>query len=780
MNTSKHRVDGTALSPKTGEMKKVESLVKETKRGRPRTKQPLFPSPKDMLTGALPSKGRESPYDTTHLAHLSQPDSYLSGVHSLSGKSQSKTPRREVQHYRRQSFAQDIDSDDQNLSPWPEISSLEKDPAAFIAAAGLNMLSAGIGLQDPHETSSRSTVNHHLGVSSTWPTASTIPATAFAQGVNAYDADFDKSPPQHVTVQPQMLVYDLNEPDSRERAPFASQEPPMASHENYWPVHPSSQVSITATKGKGRGTVSPSDIYTSANRIIGVGSDIVMTEPTKPMREMIVSDWVKKQKLAKTKLANLKGRGRNKKSLVVVLKVGREGWKKWEEQKVEPDLITKELVLGGGKVHKVLVGKAGSGDVADGVRSVSVAASASVGEYASGSVTGSLETKKRGRGRPRKNPKPEIIDVDQENEQDDDEEPEVIPQPKTRKRESAWMIRKREEEAKEEAANAIENEKRAREKAIEDEEMVRLKAIEDEKRRIEEERRRREDEKKAIEEEKRRDEERRLQAIQDEKDRKEAERRRAYQEAKRMAAKMAEGQFDGAWEYDSEEYEQDRYSEEVEVWEEEEAWWESKLPGSHFAVAIERRPGYHWKTQYMTEAKLALRTGEPDEPNMPTSTLEVKAQTSKQLAASSPGERRLMAAAAGDISPVTRSRRKSAGEMTRTKMIRAQKSIDSNLDSDGEYTASKWSLRKKKMQVAQTVEIDKPMETIKGGLRRSTITKYLGPGESFEHNRDPDGNVEAEIGDGKDMDEMDVESEDMETEEGYDDRWKRGGRKWMW
>lgn len=740
--------------------------------GRPRVKQPLLPSPRDMLTGALPSSRRESPHDT-HFYHLTQPDSY----HSLSGKSQSKTPRGEVQAYRRQPLAQDIGPDDQSLLLWPEMSSLEKDPAAFIAAAGLNMLSAGIGLQGSHEpSSSKPIVNQQSGASPNWP------AAAPAEDVGTYDGDFYQSPSQPVAVQPHMLVRDPIELESGPQAPHIGQ---LSDEDYHLPQPPSQTVTTPATKRK---SIAPSsDIYTSASSIIGLGSDIVMTEPTKPMQEMIVNDWAKKQKLAKTKVANLKGRGRNRKSLIVALKLGREGWKKWEEQKVEPDLVTKELVLGGGRVHKVLVGKAGSGDVTGG-RSVSAATSAGVSEYASGSANGSAGPVKRPRGRPRKNPISVPIDVDQDDggEDEDEDEPEVIPQPKERRRESAWMVRKREEEEKEEAANAIENERHAREKAIEDAEKARLKAIEDEKQRIMEERQRIEDEEKT-----------RLQVIEDEKNRKEAEKRKAYQEAKRVAAKMAEGQFDGGWDYDSEEeYEEARYTEEEdqgmvmaedeEVWEErEKLWWEWKLPGSHFAVAIERRPGYYWRAQYITEAELALRTGEPDETDISTPVPTIKIPETKQPTEST---RKIMrkstgATVAGGTAPATQSRRKSTGVVT-AKRTSLQKSTGSDLDSDDdEYTASKWSLRKKQVEKIQTAEIGGPVESVKDGLRRSATTKYSDLDEAFDGRNNANWGG-AEINDGEDMDEMEVEVDDKgensDMEEGYDDRWNRGGRKWMW
>lgn len=788
---------------------KVGDLVKETgTSGRPRSKRPLLPSPKDMLTGALPSRGRESPY----YSHLFQPDSSLPAVHSLSGKPQSKTPRGEVQLYRRQSFAQNINPD-QSLSLLPEMSSLEKDPAAFIAAAGLNMLSSGIGLQHPYESSVRPPVNQRPQVSPTRPTASTIPATTFLGGMGAYGTNFDNHS-QPITVQPRMLVRGSSELGGREAVPFAHRGPPVGqpSDENYQPLEAPLKFATAAAGGKRKSIAPSSDIYTSANSIIGLGSGVIMTEPTKPMREMIVNDWVKKQKLSKTKVANLKGRGRNKKSLVVVLKISREGWAKWEEQKVEPDLVLKELVLRDGRVHRVLVDKRGSGDISAGGRSISAAVSAS--EYASGSATGGAESKGRGRGRPRKGPSLTPPDIDQEDgredegedegEGEDEDELEVIPQPKERRSENAWSARKREVEAKEEAANAIENEKRAKEKAILDEENARLKAIEDEKwriekekQKIEDEKRRIEDEKKAAEEEKRRKENERLQAVEDEKYRRETERRRAYQEAKMMAAKMAEGRLDEDWGYDSEEeYGQQHYQEEGDgqgmVVEEqmsegkEKCWWESELPGSSFAVAIGRRPGYHWKTQYIIDAELALRIGEPDKliTSAPTST--AKAPKAKQPIVKTRNTRKPTAPAAdvlGDIALAPQSRRKSMMKATTTTKTTPSAVSGNFPDPDGEFTTSKWSLRKSQVQKTHTAGRSGPSESVRGGLReRRVISKYSDTVESFEQSgntADWSTDIGANSGEGVEVEAVSIKGEDVEME-GYDDRWKRGGQRRMW
>lgn len=786
----------------------VENSVKEPgTKGKPRSKQPLLPSPKDMLTGALPSRGRESPY----YSHLLKSDSYLPAVRSLSGKPQSKTQRGDVQPYHRQSFAQ-INPDDQSLPLLlPEMSSLEQDPAAFIAAAGLNMLSAGTGLPNPHE----STVNPRLGVLSAWPAASTIPAMMFPDP-GTYDTGFEGSS-QPVTVQPRMLVRDPSEFGSREAAPFALGGTPIPS-ENYRSLGADSQLATATAKGKRKSTAPSSDIYTSANKIIGLGGDIVMTEPTKPMREMIVNDWVKKQKLAKTKVANLKGRGRTKRSLVVVLRLSRESWIKWEEQKVEPDLVMKELVLRDGRVHRILVDKRGSGDVSADRRSAS--ATVSTSEYTSGGA----ELKKRGRGRPRKNPSLVPPDVGQDDEGDDEdedeEELEVIPQRKGR-REGALRARKREEEARAEAANAIENEKRATEKAIEDEENTRLKAIEDkekawlkaiedekraieeEKQRIEDEKQRIADEKTAAEEEKRLKEEERLQAIEDEKNRRDAERRKAYQEAKMMAAKTAEGKLDGGWGYDSEEeYEQEQYQEEEEeeeedlrmteeelLWDEREKyWWESELPGSSFAVVIERRPGYNWKSQYINDAELALRTGESNKPIISTPPSTAKSPKSKQPPMNTRDIRKSMASAAtavGDTSPITQSRRKSTGATTATKITLPQKrTAGSNLDPDDEFIApGNWSLRKKHVQKAHATRRSGPSESPKDGLReRRAITKYSGVTETSKHRGN--WNAGTGISDGDDDTELveavRIKDEDVEIGDGYDDRWKRGGQRRVW
>lgn len=769
-------------------------------RGRPRNQQPLLPSPKDMLTGALPSRGQESPY----YSHHSKSDSYLPAVHSLSGKPQSKTQRGDVQSFRHQSFAQNINPDDHSLSLLPEISSLEKDPAAFIAAAGLKMLSTRTSLQNPHESSLRPTVNQRFGVSSTWPTDSTIPPT-MSPDLGTYGADFDGAS-QPITVQPRMLVRDLSELGSREVAPFLPQEPPVG--ENY-------PLATVATKGKRKSTAPSSDIYTSANNIIGLGGDIIMTEPTKPMREMIVNDWVNKQKLAKTKVGNLKGRGRKRRSLVVVLKLSRESWTKWEEQKVEPDLVMKELVLRDGRVHRVLVDKRGSGDAPAAGRSVS--ATASTSEYASGSATGGAEPKKRGRGRPRKNPSPMLLDVDRddekEGEDEDEDELEVISQPKER-REGALRAKKREEEAREEAAKAIENEKRAREKAIEDEENARLKAIEDkekarlkaikdeeqaieeENQRIEDEERRIADEKRAAEEKKRRKEEERLQAIEDEKNRKEAERRKAYQEAKMMAAKMAEGNLHGGWGYDSEEeYEQEQYQEEEEseegmvteeeqLWNErEKCWWESELPMSSFAVAIERRPGYYWKTQYITDAELALRVGESNKRIISTPSPTAKSPKIKQPLKKIRNMRKSMVSAATaveDIVPVTQSRRKSTGGVTTSKSAISQKrAAGSNLlGSDDEFiTPGKGPPNKKQVQKTHAARRSGPLESPRDRLReRGAVTKYSGAAETPEHS----GNRGSDDEDAELTEAVSIKHEDVEMEEGYDDRWKRGGRRRVW
>lgn len=742
-----------------------------------------------MLTGALPSRGQESPY----YSHHSKSDSYLPAVHSLSGKPQSKAQRGDIQPFRHQSVAQNINPNDHSLSLLPEVSSLEKDPAAFIAAAGLNMLSTGTGLQSPHESSLRPTVNQRFGVSSTWPTASTIPPTIFPDP-NTYGADFDGAP-QPITVQPRMLVRDLSELGSREAAPLV---PPVG--ENY-------QLTTIVTKNKRKSTAPSSDIYTSANNIIGLGGDIIMTEPTRPMREMIVNDWVKKQKLAKTKVGNLKGRGRKRKSLVVVLKLSRESWTKWEEQKIEPDLVMKELVLRDGRVHRVLVDKRGSGDAPAGGRSVS--ATASTSEYAGGSATGATEPKKR--GRPRKNPSPVLLDVDQdderedEGEDEDENELEVIPQPKER-REGALRARKREEEAREEAAKAIENEKRAREKAIEDEEKARLKAIEDkekarlkaikdeeqaieeENQRIEDEERRIVYEKRAAEEKKRRKEEERLQAIEDEKNRKEAERRKAYQEAKMMATKMAEGNLDGGWGYDSEEeYEQEQYqeeedqemlTEEEQLWNErEKCWWESELPLSSFAVAIERRPGYYWKTQYITDAELALRASEPNKRTTSTPPSTAKPTKTKQPLKNIRNMRESMVSAATaveDIASVAQSRRKSTGGATTSKSTISQKrAAGSNLfGPDDEFITP----GKKQVQKAHATGSG-PLESPRDRLReRGAFTKYSGAAEPPEHS----GNQGSDDEDAELTEAVSIKHEDVEMEGGYDDRWKRGGRRRVW
>lgn len=744
-----------------------------------------------MLTGALPSRGQESPY----YSHHSKLDSYLPAVHSLSGKPQSKSQRGDIQPFRHQSFTQNINPNDYSLSLLPEISSLEKDPAAFVAAAGLNMLSTGIGLQNPHESSLRPTVNQRFGVSSTWPTAPTILPTT-SPDLGTYGADFDGAS-QPITVQPRMLVRDLSELGSYEAAPLVPQEPPVG--ENY-------QLATIATKSKRKSTAPSSDIYTSANNIIGLGGEIIMTEPTRPMREMIVNDWVKRQKLAKTKVGNLKGRGRKRRSLVVVLKLSRESWTKWEEQKVEPDLVMKELVLRDGRVHRVLVDKRGSGDAPAGGRSAS--ATASTSEYTSGSATGAAELKKRGRGRPKKNPSPVPLDVDQddegEDEDEDEDELEVIPQPKQR-REGALRVRKREEEAREEAAKAIENEKRAREKAIEDEEKARLKAIEDkenarlkaikdeeqaieeENQRIEDEERRIVYEKRAAEEKKRRKEEERLQAIEDEKNRKEAERRKAYQEAKMMAAKMAEGNLDGGWGYDSEEeYEQEQYqeeededqgmvTEEEQLWNErEKCWWESELPLSSFAVVIERQPGYYWKTQYITDAELVLRAGELNKPTTSTLSSMANPPKIKRPLENIRGMRKSMVSAMEDIAPVAQSRRKSTGGvMTSKSTISQKRAAGSNLlGPDDEFITP----GKKQVQTTHAT-VSGPLESPRDRLReRGAFTGYLGAAEPPEHSRNRGSDDE----DPELTEALSIKHEDVEMEEGYDDRWKRGGRRRVW
>lgn len=656
-------------------------------------------------------------------------------------------------------------------------------------------------------------MNPQLGVSSTWPTASTISSTMFPEYLGTCDADFDGSS-QPVTIQPRMLVRNRSELGSREVIPLAAWGPLMDQlpGEN---LEAHAQLATAATKGKRKSTAPSSNIYTSANSIIGLNSEIIMTEPTKPMREMIVNDWVKKQKLAKTKVANFKGRGRKRRSLVVVLKLSRGSWTKWEEQKVEPDLVMKELVLRDGRVHKILVDKRGSGDVSAGGRCASTATSTS--EYASGSATGGAEPKRRGRGRPRKNPGLALSDVGQEDkdegEDEDEDELEVIPQPKER-REGALRARKREAEAKEEVANAIENEKRARERAIaaeenarlkdiEDKENARLKAIEDEKRGIEKEKQRTEDErqrmayeKKAVEEEKRRKEEKRLQAIENEKNKKEAERRRAYREAKMMATKMAEGNFDDAWGYDSEEeYGQEGYQEEdqemmmedEQVWDRrEKCWWELELPGSSFAVAIGRRPGYHWKTQYITEAELAMRTGEPNKPIISTPTSTTKAAKTKKPLANTRNTRKSTAyttATVGDTASVAQSHRKSALKATTTTKTTTprRRTVSSDLDPDDEFiTRDKWSLNKKQAPKAQAARRSRLSESTRDGLReRRAITKYSDAVESFEH----DADWSADIGindDGAEAETMSIKDEDEEAGEGYDDRWKRGGRRRVW
>lgn len=639
-------------------------------------------------------------------------------------KPQSKALRGDAQSYPQQSFGKRIGFDDQAQLLWPEMSSLEKDPAAFIAAAGLNMLSE-IGPQHPNESpSSEPTKNHVLGTSSPWPTAPAIPTAALPRGLGTYD-DLYQSPQRSVGFKSHTLMGDPSEigyedGSSTLREPHRSAAYQL-SDETSRPMQDPPHLMAKA-KRKSTGAYG---ISTPTSRIIGIGGDLTMTEPTKPMRDLMVNDWVKKQKLAKKNAASLKSRGRNKKSLVVVLKLGSEGWKKWEEQKVEPDLVTKEMVIGAGKMHRMLV-EEGSGSIASRGRSASAVASANV------VGSGGMEMKKRGRGRPRKNPTPVIIDLDQDGDEDEDEdEEEVIPQQKSRRRESAWVARKREEEAKADVEKAIEDEKHAHERAIEDEQKAQENAIEDEKRKIVEEKQRIIDEKqrkekerlKAIEDEWREEEER-MKAVEDEKARKEAERRRAYQEAKMIAAKIVEGQTDEAWDYASaEESDGDHYMNDPEGWglaEEEEAveesqgyWRNPKLAYSPYAVVIERRPGYHWKTQYKTETELALTTDK----DKPTATA---------------------------------------------------------LSSDEEYT-TRWPQYKTPILKAQAAGIDRSAESVKNGLKRRRVAnKYSDEVEATERGGKGGGwGTGLETNDGDNL--------EMEADEGYDDDgWKHGARKWMY
>lgn len=637
----------------------------------------------------------------------------------------------------------------------------------------------------------------------------------FPEYLGTYDADFDGFP-RPVTVQPRMLVRDRSEIGSRGVAPLAPQPPiDQFSGEN---LEAHAQLATATTRGKQKSTAPSSDIYTSANSIIGLSSEIIMTEPTKPMREMIVNDWVKKQKLTKTKIANLKGRGRKRKSLVVVLKLSREGWTRWEEQKIEPDLIMKELVLRDGRVHKILVDKRGSGDVS--ARGRCASATASTSEYASGSATGGAESKKRGRGRPMKNPSLAPPDLNQDegedNDEDEDEdELEVIPQPKERK-EGALRARKREAEEKEEAANAIENEKRAREraieaeenarlKAIEDKEKARLKAIEDEKRRIEEEKQNIENErqrmayeKKAAQEEKRKRDEERLRAIENEKKRKEAERRRAYQEAKMMATRMAEGNLDEAWGYDSEEeYVQQKYQEEDQemmeggqIWgEKEKCWWELELPGSSFAVAIGRRPGYHWKTQYITDTESAPRTSESNKSTISTPTSATKTAKIKEPLANTRNTRKSTASTAavvGDITPATQPRQKHTLKptmmTTKPTISRGRTAGGDILDPDDEFiTPGKWPLNKRQAPGAQAAGGSGPLESARDGFRERRVTTKYSAVESFELGENAaDWSAGIGIGGDAEAEAMSISGGDDDMEEGYDDRWKRGGRRRVW
>lgn len=465
-------------------------------------------------------------------------------------KPQSKDLKDDIQPYTHQSLSR-IDADNQSM--WPEMSSLERNPEAFIAAAGLSILSGIESYPGELSSSSEAIGSHLLGVSSSWPAASTITATGLPEDLTCYAGGILHSP---------------QTTRGRDRDEAENTANPLPD-DTYNPIAP-----IMLAKAKRRSN--PYGISAATSEIIGVNGTFPMSEPTQSMYELMANDQAKKQKRARY-IAS-KGKGRNKKTLVVKLKLGVEGWQKWEEKAIEPDMIT-EYYMKGGRLHKVTARRDDIG-------------------------VGSADGSKRQRGRPRKSAptvsetnsdqeKDDEDDNEDEDEDEEEEEMEVIPEPKSRRRESAWIARKREEEAAE-----------AAEKAIKDAKFAQEKATEDAQQRIIDERQRIMNEKRAAEEEKIRKEIERLQAIEEEKE----ERRRAYQEAKVLAAEVAEGMLEDTRGVDSD-GDNLRMDEDEDIPQERGAFWESQLPGSSFAVVIEKRPGIYWRSQYATEAEPSLKAG---------------------------------------------------------------------------------------------------------------------------------------------------------------------------